>query len=155
MLTSRRVQTQPAQALVWLAVAIPLFITTAGLAIDGGVLLNARRQLQSATDGAARAAATRLDMSRLRASGGADVQLDADLANRAARAYLDQAFAADAHSWQNVPRTEVEVGARRVHVQVHAELRTAFLQIVRIDAVPVEAGAFADVQFGIHDGSGG
>src|SRR5215470_3459035 len=75
---------QPAQALVWLTVAIPLFITVAGLAIDGGVLLNARRQLQSATDGAARAAATRLDTPRLRASGGADIQLDPTLADHTA-----------------------------------------------------------------------
>jgi Flp pilus assembly protein TadG len=148
-------QVKRAQTLVWLAAAIPLFISIAGLAIDGGVLLNSRRQLQSSVDGAARAAATRLDMSRLRASGGADVQLDPALANRTARTYLDQAFAAELHAWQSVPQTDVEVGPRRVHVQVRAELHTAFLQIAHIDTVPVEASAFADVQFGIHEGSGG
>jgi Flp pilus assembly protein TadG len=151
----RYVHRDLAQALVWLTVAIPLFISMAGLAIDGGVLLNTRRQLQSAVDGAARAAATRLDTPRLRASGGADIRLDASLADRAARGYLDQAFATEVHAWQGQPQTDVEVGVRRVHVEVHAQLRTAFLQIVRIDTVPVEASAFADVQYGIHDGFGG
>ena len=130
---------QPAQALVWLAVAVPLFVSMAGLAIDGGVLLDSRRQLQSAADGAARAAATRLDMQRLRSSGGSDVQLDADLAERAARTYLDQALGTQTHAWRSSPLIDVAVGTRRVHVAVRAELHTAFLQIVRIDSVPVEA----------------
>ena len=56
--------------------------------------------------------------------------------------------------WPSVPQTDVEVGARRVHVRVRAELHTAFLQIAHIDTVPVEASAFADVQFGIRQGSG-
>ena len=43
-----------AQALVWLTLALPLFVSIAGLAIDGGVLLASRRQLQSVADGAAR-----------------------------------------------------------------------------------------------------
>jgi hypothetical protein len=29
----------PAQALVWLTLAVPLFVSVAGLAIEGGVLL--------------------------------------------------------------------------------------------------------------------
>jgi len=149
-----RIGRDRAQALVWLTLAVPLFISLAGLAIDGSVLLSSRRQLQSSVDGAARAAATRLDTPRLRASGGADIQLDPTLADRTARGYLDQAFASDAHSWQGLPQTDVEIGARRVRVEVRAELRTAFLQIVRIDTVPVEASAFADVQYGIHDGFG-
>src|SRR5262249_30723304 len=68
-----------AQALVWLTLAVPLFVSVAGLAVDGGVLLEERRELQSVVDGAARAGATQLDMPRLRASGGADVQLNPTL----------------------------------------------------------------------------
>src|SRR5438067_11874096 len=81
-----------AQALVWLTLALPLFVSIAGLAIDGGVLLASRRQLQSVADGAARAAATRLDLDRLRSSGGADVQLEHALALEAAAAYLVRSF---------------------------------------------------------------
>lgn len=143
-----------AQALLWLTMAIPLVISMAGLAIDGSVLLDARRQLQSAADGAARAGATRLDMQRLRDSAGTDVQLDPTGAAAAARAYLDQALGSGVHAWQAAPQSDVEVGQRRVQVEVHAQLHPVFLQILGIDNVPVAASAFADVQFGIRDGGG-
>ncbi len=144
-----------AQALVWLTVAVPLFVSVAGLAIDGGVLLEERRELQSVVDGAARAGASQLDMPRLRASGGADVQLEPSLANHAALTYASQALDRDAHAWRSPPDIQIEVGARRVQVTVQARLPTAFLRIAAIDEVPVEAGAVADVQYGIHDGGGG
>jgi Flp pilus assembly protein TadG len=141
--------------LLWMALAIPLFVSMAGLAIDGGALLDARRQLQSVADGAARAGATRLDMGRLRASGGADVQLDQRLAMQATNAYVEASLAATSRAWDATPRTEVQVDARRVHVVIRANVQTAFLRIVSIDSVPVDASAFADVEFGIHDGGGG
>jgi Flp pilus assembly protein TadG len=144
----------PAQALLWLTLAIPLFVSMAGLAIDGGLLLDSRRDLQSIADGAARAGATRLDMDRLRASGGADVELEPGLARQAARQYMDQSLVNTVHVWDAPPESDIEVGARRVHVQMRANIRTAFLRVVFIDNVPVEASAFADVQFGIHDGAG-
>src|SRR5438105_9082132 len=114
-----------AQALVWFTVALPLFMSIAGLAVDGGLLLTARRQLQSVADGAARAGATRLDLDRLRASGGADVQLDQALATEVAMAYLDERLTRDL-PWQAVPATHVDAGARRVHVFIQGMLRTAF-----------------------------
>ena len=144
-----------AQALLWFSVAVPLFVSMAGLAIDGGVLLDARRELQSVADGAARAGATRLDMARLRASGGSDVQLDPVLADQAARRYVANALVGVADAWPAPPNAAVDVGPRRVHVLIHATLRTAFLRIVHVEAIPVEASAFADVQFGIRDGTGG
>src|SRR5256885_11263163 len=88
-----------AQALVWFTLALPMFISIAGLAVDGGVLLASRRQLQSVADGAARAGATRLDLERLRASGGAEVQLDQRLAAAAARSYVEERIGRDA-IWQ-------------------------------------------------------
>lgn len=144
-----------AQALLWLAVAVPLFISLAGLAIDGGVLLDSRRELQSVADGAARAAATRLDQQRLRASGGSEIELDPVLADRAARTYIDGALGGPLAFSYSAPVAQVEIGPRRAHVALHANLHTAFLRIVHIDEVPVEANSFADVQFGIHDGHGG
>jgi Flp pilus assembly protein TadG len=144
-----------AQALIWLTVAVPLFVSVAGLAIDGGVLLEERRQLQSVADGAARAGATELDMPRLRASGGTDVQLDPTLAGRAALSYANQALHTGAQPWRSVPDVEVQISPRRAHVTVQARLPTAFLRIAAINEVPVQADAFADVQYGIHDGGGG
>jgi hypothetical protein len=143
-----------AQALVWLTLALPMFVSIAGLAIDGGVLLASRRQLQSLADGAARAGATRLDLETLRGSGGADVQLDQALAAETAAAYLDERLAREL-AWPAAPVTHIDVGQRRVHVLIQGTLRTAFLRVVNIDHVPVEASAFADLQYGIHAGSGG
>lgn len=144
-----------AQALVWLTLAVPLCVSVAGLAIDGGILLEERRELQSVVDASARAGATQLDMPRLRASGGSDLQLDPALARRAAVTYAGQALDSGAQPWRTAPDVQVQVDARRVHVMVQARLPTAFLRILAIDDVPVEASAVADVQFGIHDGGGG
>ena len=141
--------------MVWLTLLVPLFVAIAGLAIDGGVLLTSHRQLHSFADGAARAGATRLDTARLRGSGGADVQLDQTLAAEAARVYLRDALVDSRVSWQVPPDSQVDVGIRRVHVVIRAHVQTAFLRIVHVDEAPVEASAFADVQFGIHDGGGG
>lgn len=136
--------------------ALPVCVAIAGLAIDGGVLLTSRRALQSVADGAARAGATRLDVARLRGSGGADVELEPALAQQAARAYLRDARGHSDVDWGTaVPEPRVEVGVRRVHVVIQARLRTAFLRVIHIDSVPVEAGAYADVEYGIHDGGGG
>jgi Flp pilus assembly protein TadG len=151
-MTGRR---RNAQALVWLTLALPVFVSLAGLAIDGGVLVTSRRELQSVADGAARAGATRLDATRLRNSGGSDVALDQTLAADAARAYLHDALSGNTLGWQSPPAGQIDVGARRIRVSIRASLNTAFLRIVHVDSVPVEASSFADVQYGIHDGSGG
>lgn len=152
MVRNRRLRSQ---ALVWFAVTLPLLLSVAGLAIDAGVLLTARRELQSVADGAARAGATRLDMTRLRSSGGTDVQLDHDLAVAAANAYVLDALEDAPIDWQSPPDMRVEAGVGRVHVVIRASIRTAFLRIVRIESAPVEASAFADVEYGIRDGAGG
>src|ERR1700724_2650522 len=115
-----------AQALVWFTLALPLFVSIAGLAIDGGVLLASRRQLQSVADGAARAGATRLDLDRLRGSGGTDVQLNQALAREAASSYLHERLPQEL-AWQASPETSVDVAARRVHVLIQGTLHTAFL----------------------------
>jgi uncharacterized membrane protein len=146
---------QSAQALLFLALAVPLVVSMAGLAIDGGVLLTSHRQLQSVADGAARAGATRLDMARLRASAGTDIQLDPVQADQTARTYIERALRDGLQASHGPPDEQIDVGPRRVHVRIHTSFQTAFLRIVRIDDVPVEASAFADVQYGIHDGAGG
>jgi hypothetical protein len=146
---------QSGQALLFLTLTVPLVVSMAGLAIDGGVLLTSHRQLQSVVDAAARAGATRLDMARFRASAGADIQLDPVVADQTARDYIDRALSDGPQAWSGAPDEQVDVGPRRVHVRIQTNFQTAFLRIVRIDQVPVEASAFADIQFGIHDGGGG
>jgi Flp pilus assembly protein TadG len=137
-----------AQAFVYLAVTLPVFVAMVGLAIDGALLLTARRELQSAVDGAARAGATRLDMASLRGGGG-EVKLDPLAARTASMSYLEQQLATDI-AWQAPPNARVEVGRVRVRVAVEGELRTAFLRVVGMDRVPVAAAADADVQYGIR-----
>jgi Flp pilus assembly protein TadG len=140
---------QRGQVLVFLAVAVPMFMAMVGLAIDGALLLTARRELQSAVDGAARAGATRLDMELLRASGGTEVQLDRTRAEQASLSYLDQALAHDL-TWQASPVARAVASSRRVHVVVEGRLRTAFLRIVGLNDVLVGATADADMQYGIR-----
>jgi uncharacterized membrane protein len=142
-----------AQALVWFTVSLPLFVAIAGLAVDGGVLLASRRELQSVADGAARAGATRLDLDRLRASGGSDVQLDQRQAVETAATYVNEQLTRELQ-WDATPVTALEASGRRMRVVIQGTLRTAFLRIVHIDAVPVEASATADVQYGIRGGGG-
>src|ERR1700730_1544103 len=100
---------QAAQALVWFTLALPLFLSIAGLAVDGGVLLASRRQLQSVADGAARAGATRLDLNRLRDSSGADVQLDHTVALDTTWSYLNERLTRELE-WQAAPAARVDVG---------------------------------------------
>src|SRR5437868_13316623 len=102
-----------AQALLWLTLAVPLFVSMAGLAIDGGVLLTSRRELQSLADGAARAGATRVDIDRLRGSRGADVQLDPLLARAAARADLEDRLRPE-HTWQSGTDSQIDGSSRRL-----------------------------------------
>ena len=143
-----------AQALVWMTLMLPVFVSLAGLVVDGGVLLSSHRQLQSLADGAARAGATRLDQARLRDSGGADVQLDRSNAADTARAYVFDALGGSIRVWQQAPMVLVDAGVRRVQVVVRTTVSTAFLRVVHIDGVPVEVRAIADVQYGIRNGGG-
>jgi hypothetical protein len=147
----RRARTaQRAQALIYLALALPMFLAMAGLAIDGALLVAARRELQSLVDGAARAGATRLDMDTLRASGGSTVQLDRPRAAAATNAYLEQRLAHDL-PWVGEPARSVTVDVREVHVTVAGALRPAFLRIVGVESVAVDASSLARAQYGIRE----
>jgi Flp pilus assembly protein TadG len=134
--------------LVFLAVALPAFVAMVGLAIDGALLLTARRELQSVVDGAARAGATRIDLDALRGPR-AEIKLDQARARATTLGYLDESLATDV-AWQAPPTAHVEVGRLRVSVAVNGELRTAFLRAVGVDRVPLAASSDADVQFGVR-----
>jgi uncharacterized membrane protein len=139
---------QRAQALIWLTLMLPLFLAIAGLAIDGAVLLTARRELQSVADGAARAGATEVDLGALRASGGDQVRLEPQRATARAAAYLSDRLNREV-SWQTDPATRIQITTQAIQVTVAGQIGTAFLRAVHIDSFPVEATATATIQHGI------
>ena len=138
----------PAQALIWLTLLLPLFLGIAGLAIDGAVLLTARRELQSAADGAARAGATEIDIRALRASSGDEVRLDADRATARTNVYLASRLAREVH-WHSGPESRVTTTRNAVQVTISGRTPTAFLRALHIDTFPVEATATAAIRHGI------
>jgi Flp pilus assembly protein TadG len=133
------------QAIVWVAVMLPLFLSAIGLSIDGGVVFAARRELQNAADGAARAAAAQVDLRIYRETGGRSVVLDVPRARQAAVGYL-------AGRSSDVTAA-VDAQPRRVVVQVSRETPTAFLRIVGLSTVHIEATAPVEVRYGIDRGS--
>ncbi|MGD9891049.1 MAG: TadE/TadG family type IV pilus assembly protein [Dehalococcoidia bacterium] len=143
-----KVRTQPlaanqaGQAIVWVAVMLPLFLAVVGLAIDGGVVFSARRELQNVADAGARAGAMQVDQRLYRESSGATVVLDPAEAREVAAAYVAGEGAG--------LETSVVVQPQRVVVQVSREVPTTFIRLVGIDSVRVQATAPAEVRYGIE-----
>ncbi|MCC6178316.1 MAG: pilus assembly protein, partial [Chloroflexi bacterium] len=122
LLTARR-----GQAIVWTAVMLPLFLSVVGLAIDGGIVFSARRELQNVADSAARAGAQQIDVQGYRESRGRTVVLDTAAAGDIAARYAgDQRLGAD---------VEIEVGLRRVQVTVSRDVPTSFVRAVGVSTV--------------------
>jgi uncharacterized membrane protein len=128
-------------AIVWVAVTLPLFVSLVGLAIDGGVVFNARRELQNVADAAARAGAMQIDEGIYRASSGTTVVLATGRAEEAARKYLE------ANGSRQT--ADVRASADRVVVTLTTSVSPAFLRLVGITSVPVEATAPAEVRYGV------
>src|SRR5439155_16533038 len=104
------------QALVLAAVMLPLFLAVVGLAIDGGLVFDRRRELQNLADAAARAGAMQVDARVYRESAGRTVVLDQASARRVAAEYLTgQAEGLAA---------EIRTDDRRVVVAVHRDMPT-------------------------------
>ena len=137
---TRRAET--GQAILWVAVMLPLFLSAVGLAIDGGVVFAARRELQNTADGAARAGVTQVDEWAYRESAGTRVVLDQRRARQVAMDYLA------------VTRTGIEAivesGAQRVVVEVSREVPTAFMRIAGVETVRISATAPAELRVGVE-----
>jgi hypothetical protein len=144
-MTSRTRAGEAAQALVLAAVMLPLFVAVVGLAIDGGIVLGARRELQSVADAAARAGAMQIDQRVYRASAGSRVVLDEASARQAAAMYLAEQ--------PGDLEARVETGPERIVVRVGREVPTGFLRIVGIGRVFVGAVAPAEVRYGVERGN--
>jgi Flp pilus assembly protein TadG len=133
------------QAFVWVAVLFPFFISIVGLAIDGGVMLSARRELQNVADGAARAGATQIDETTYRASAGQTVVLDQASAQQAAAEYVASEGTGLSAS--------VGTSPQQVVVTVRRTVPTSFLRLVGIRSMPITATADGEVRYGITQGN--
>jgi uncharacterized membrane protein len=129
------------------AAALPLLMSVVGLALDGGVVFAARRELQNVADAAARAGATEVDAATFRATGGL-VALDGPRALATASEYVSD-YNALHRPDQRVSLDGVSlVGRDRMVVAVNREAPTAFLRIVKISTVPIRAEAAAAARAG-------
>ncbi len=133
------------QAIVWTAVMLPLFFAIIGLAIDGGVVFSARRDLQSVADSAARAGAMQVDQRAYRESAGTNVVLDMGAARQVAAEYV----ASQGPGMSAVISAE----PKRVVVQVSRDTPTSFLTLVGVGTVRISATAPAEVRYGIAQGN--
>lgn len=132
---------QRGQVIVWAAVMLPLFLSVVGLAIDAGVVFDARRELQDVADAAARAGAMQVDQQTYRASSGKTVVLDQAAARQVAAQYIaDQPGGVTA---------TIAIEPRRVVVQASRNVPTSFLRLVGITTVRVSAVATAAARYGI------
>ncbi len=136
---------QGGQAILWVAVMLPLFLSVVGLAIDGGIVFGARRELQNVADSAARAGAMQVDQEAYRASSGSIVVLDLAAARQVAAEYVA--------SQSGQVSAVIEAEPRRVVVQVSREVPTGFLRLAGVDAVRIAATAPANVRYGIERGN--
>ena len=130
------------QAIVWVAVMLPLLLSVVGLAIDAGIVFSARRDLQNVADSAARAGAMQVDEPTYRASSGASVVLHQAAAREIAGEYA-------ASQGRGMAAT-IGVEPQRVVVSVSREVPTSFLRLAGIARVRVSATAPAEVRYGVE-----
>jgi len=115
-------------------------VAVVGLVADGGMVLEQRRDLQNVADAAAAAGAMQLDESAYRASSGSEVSLDRSAAYAAAVSYL---VAEDGLDYAVAARST------RVEVDVSRTAETAFLRVLGIDSVTINARAAAEPRHGV------
>jgi Flp pilus assembly protein TadG len=128
------------QALPLVALVLPLLLAVIGLALDGGVVFDARRELQNVADTAAHAGATEVDLGFYRQSGGTLV-LDTRNAEATARDYVADYNALHRPDQQVSLDDAAVVGRDRLVVRVSRVVNTAFLRIVGIPTVRIAAVA--------------
>ncbi len=128
--------------MVLVAIFMLGLVAVAGLVADGGMVLVQRRDLQGLADAAAAAGAMQIDQDAYRASNGSNVVLDPAAARAAATDYLATSTADYA----------IDATADGVIVDVKRSAHTAFLRVLGIDGVSIEAQASARPRAGITTG---
>ncbi len=120
------------QTIVWVAVFLPALLVVLGLVVDGGLALNARRDLQNVADRAARAGAMQIDEAAYQQDG--TLRLDPGRATVAAGSYA---------AGQAVSSVSVEAGVDDLRVTVQRSWPTAFLRLFGVRAVSMSATGLA------------
>jgi hypothetical protein len=139
---SDRAREERGQLTLFVVFATVALVILAGLVVDGGYVLAARRRAIDEANGAARAGAEALAPSGYRTGG--NVVLDADAAVGAAQGYL----AATGHTGT------VNVDGDRVSVNLSFAQPTTLLRIVGMNAVTVSGRGEARSLRGIGGGEG-
>lgn len=130
------------QALIWVALLMPILLAIVGLALDGGTVFAARRQAQNTADAAARAGAQEIDVARYRATG--EVVLDDGWARYEARRYVAGLGSSDA---------TVDITSNQVFVTVRRNVPLSFLKLIGVASVRIDASAVAAPFYGIGEGT--
>lgn len=133
------------QSIVWTAVMLPLLLSVVGLALEAGLVFNARLQLQNVVDAAARAGVSQIDDVAYRASGNSRVVLDTPRARTAAVASL-------AGQRPGLVGT-VDVESESIVVEARREVATSFLRVIGVRTVRVVASARAEPRYGVEQGN--
>ena len=118
-----------------LGMALVVFAVT-GLAVDGTRAFLLRRTLQNAADASALAAANEIDVEGIYSGAEGKLRLSPERARSVAEQWLNARGL--------VARSEVQAGPDSVMVTLRADLRTTFLSLVGVTAVPVAAQAVAE-----------
>lgn len=118
-------------------VMVPTLLALAGLVVDGGLLLSARREGANVAHGAARIAAQEIDQSASRRTG--EPVLDRPAAARAAHRYLTR------HGWEG----DVITTAERVRVTVTQRRSLVLLGSFGLAPRTVQASASARPVHGV------
>src|SRR5438132_6208867 len=114
--------------MVFVAVAMPLFVSLVGLALDAGHLYAVHTELQAVADAAARAGAAQLNTTGgggLRSESGNPPQLDPAAAQAAATAYA---------VYQGVEPVSVVADVQQIAVQVGQTVPMVFLRVLHINS---------------------
>jgi hypothetical protein len=135
------------QALPLVALVLPLLLAVIGLALDGGVVFDAHRELQNVADTAAHAGASEIDLGVYRQSGGTLV-LDARSAEAMARDYVADYNALHRPDQRVSMDDAAVIGRDRLVVHVSRVVNTAFLRIVGISNVRIAAVAGGSARSG-------
>jgi len=129
-------------ATVFVVAFAGVLFTCAGLAIDGGRMINARDRVNDVAEQAARAGAGQLDDASLRAANGS-VVLDPGAAELEATRFVNQANP----EYTVIPHAAADGGS--VTVTVEWTYPTAILGIIGINSFPVSGTATAGPATGV------
>jgi Flp pilus assembly protein TadG len=119
-----------------------MLLAAVGLAIDGGAIFAARRELQSVADSAARAGAVEVSVDHFRTSSGTVILLPS-AATTAAEDWILEYNRAQAPEQRVDLDGPIRVAQDQIVVRVTRQAKTAFVRLVGIDSVPIRAEALA------------